>query len=151
MNPKLKSALQESDSCLLLCSGNMIRSAFAELYALHLGWSVPVRSAGTTYPNSRIHPEARAALLALDVDSDLIKQFRPRLISDLAPAPSDNELVIGMTNAHLAEAFDQGASGPAFLLTAAVGEDHEIADPYFEGGYDSVFADIARCIESLIQ
>ncbi|MFT7486037.1 MAG: protein-tyrosine-phosphatase [Candidatus Paceibacteria bacterium] len=148
-NPELERALHEADSCLFLCSGNMIRSAFAELYASHLGWSLPVRSAGTTYSNSRIHHETRAALLARGVDSAAILSFRPSLITDLSPAVSSGELVLGMTREHLELAAAQGASGPSFLLMEAFSESIEIADPYFEGGFEGVFNDIARCVEAL--
>ncbi len=151
ISPKLAAALQESDSCLFLCSGNIIRSAFAELYASHLGWDFPLRSAGTRYPNSRIYPEARAALLARGVDSASISRFRPHLISELDPAASASEVVLGMTHEHLEQAAAQGACGPGFLLMEAVSQTQEIADPYFEGGFDGVFTDIARCVEALAQ
>lgn len=149
-NAKLESALKEAGGCLFLCSGNMIRSAFAELYALHLGWSMPVRSAGTCYQNSRIHPETRSALLARGVEESLMARFQPRLISNLAPKPRASELVFGMTNDHLRQASAMGALGAPFLLTEALSEHREIADPYFEGGFEAVFADIARCVEALV-
>ena len=40
-------ALREAETFVFLCSGNMVRSAFAELYAQHTGFPLPVRSAAT--------------------------------------------------------------------------------------------------------
>lgn len=149
-NVKLEGALKKAEGCLFLCSGNMIRSAFAELYALHLGWSLPVRSAGTCFQNSSIHPEARDALLARGVAEALIARFQPRLVSELNPNPHSGELVFGMTTDHLRMAGAMGAPGAPFLLTEALSERREIADPYFEGGFEGVFADIAQCVEALV-
>ena len=134
---------------LFLCSGNMIRSAFAELYARHLGIAVPVRSAGTTYSNPRLHPETRRALLARGVEARLLDSFRPRLLSELLPPPAEAEVVVGMTRAHLAQAMDQGAPGPRVRLTELVGLEGEIADPYFEGGFEGVFEVLATCVQVL--
>lgn len=110
-----------------------------------------MRSAGTTYPNVAIHPKARVALMQRGLDSSLIKQFRPRLILDLTPSPDENELIFGMTRSHLQLAREQGALGTTHLLTEVLGEEGEIADPYFEGGFDGVFDHIARCVEALVE
>ena len=145
-----KRALEQSESCLFLCSGNIIRSAFAELYARHLGWEHALRSAGTLYPNSQIYPEAHAALRARGVSETLICAFRPQRIADLCPSPDRTEIVIGMTAEHLQQATEQGVPGPCFLLMEALGETREIADPYFEGGFEGVFTDIARAVEAIV-
>jgi len=150
VHAELQRALDAADGLLFLCSGNKIRSAFAELYARHLGMALPVRSAGTTYSNTRIHVEAARALTARGVVGAEIRGFRPQLIEALDPAPRARELVFGMTRAHLDDSRDSGAPGPHFLLLEAVGERGEIADPYFEGGYEQVFADVARCVEALV-
>jgi protein-tyrosine-phosphatase len=151
VHPELQRALDDADGLLFLCSGNMIRSAFAELYARHLGIALPVRSAGTTYSNTRIHVEAACALTARGVVGAEIREFRPQLIEALDPAPRQRELVIGMTRAHSHDSRHSGAPGPHFLMRDAVGEPGEIADPYFEGGYEQVFRDLARCVEALTQ
>lgn len=150
MRAEFRRTLEQADGILFLCSGNMIRSAFAELYARHLAIELPVRSAGTTYTNTRIHVEAARALTARGVVGAWIRDFRPQLIDQLDPAPLANELVIGMTDAHLEEALELGASGPRHLLFEALGESREIADPYFEGGFEQTFKDIARCVEALV-
>ena len=143
--------LERADGCLFLCSGNIIRSAFAELYATHLGWNLSVRSAGTTYSNTQIHPKARAALLQRGVSAGSIDRFRPQLLSDLTPEVREGEWIFAMKREHLALAKEQGARGPVFLLTSAIGQQNEIADPYFEGGWEEVFDSIAHCVEALVQ
>ena len=80
---RLERALRGATGVLFLCSGNMIRSAFAELYARHLGCALPVRSAATTYRNDAIYPQARAALLARGVPAETIAVFRPTVLLDI--------------------------------------------------------------------
>ena len=48
---------------LFVCSGNMVRSAFAELYARHLGIPITVHSAATTFRNDSIFPETADPVL----------------------------------------------------------------------------------------
>ena len=151
MRTELAHALQAADGILFLCSGNMIRSAFAELYARHLGIAVPVQSAGTSYSNTRIHVETARALTARGIVGAWLRDFRPQRIDELVPASRANELVLGMTQAHLRESRRSGARGPHFLLLEAVGESEEIADPYFEGGFEGTFAQVARCVEALVR
>ncbi|MCA8979983.1 MAG: hypothetical protein H6831_01195 [Planctomycetes bacterium] len=146
----LSEALQSASGILFLCSGNMIRSAFAELFARHLGIALPVRSAGTTYSNTRIHVETARALTARGVVGEWIREFRPRHMDDIEPAPRPDELVIGMTRAHLADARARGAQGPGRLMLEALGETLEIADPFFEGGFERTFAELTRCVEALV-
>lgn len=84
-----------------VCSGNMVRSAFAELLARHLGCPLPVDSCATTYRNPAVHPETRAALLRAGVDAAACDRFRPRHVDDL-PEDGVPRLVLGMTGEHLA-------------------------------------------------
>ncbi|MCB9914037.1 MAG: hypothetical protein H6828_02675 [Planctomycetes bacterium] len=141
--------LDAGQGLLFVCSGNMVRSAFAELYARHLGLAAPVRSAATTYANPSLHPRTRAALLARGVAPEQFAGFRPTRLAALDPPPGAGELVLGMTREHLADARAQGAPGPGLLLTEAAGLAGEIGDPYFDGGWDEVFATLARCVEAL--
>ena len=149
MKPSLAKALRDADGLLFLCSGNMIRSAFAELYARHIECALPVRSAGTTYSNPAIHPEARRALVDRGVPTHWSSEFRPQLLDELNPAAGSGELILCMTREHREDALAQGARGPAFLLMEALGDRSEIADPYFEGGYTDVFTSIERCVDAL--
>jgi protein-tyrosine phosphatase len=148
MKRELQAALEGASGLLFVCSGNMIRSAFAELYARHLGAPLRLRSAGTIYPNSAIHPRAGAALEARGVPASWSASFRPTLLRDLEPRSGD--VLLGMTQRHLADARGQGFEGPSFLILAALSSEAEVPDPYFEGGYDEVFDALERATAALL-
>ena len=52
----LAEALSGASHLRFLCSGNVVRSAFAELYARHVGCPLPVDSAATTFQNAELFP-----------------------------------------------------------------------------------------------
>lgn len=131
---------------VFLCSGNMVRSAFAELWARHLGCPLPVRSAATTYRNDRIFPETARALLARGVDADGVRRFRPTHWDDLEPGLDPGVHVLGMRWHHL-EALGEPWRARACLLLGDV----EIADPVLEGAdFDATFAAVAEGVETLL-
>lgn len=141
-------ALAHTDTVVFLCSGNMVRSAFADLYARHLGCPWNVLSAATTYRNDRIYPETARALQARGVPENAVRSFRPAHVEDLMPSLQGAPLFLGMRHEHLA-AMDAWPAHRArtFLLDAP----HEIADPVLEGAdFASTFARVARCVEELV-
>ena len=146
MDERFRRALDESERVLFLCSGNMIRSAFAELWARHLELPRAVASAATTYRNDRIHAIAARALRARGVDPEWVAAFRPRHVDDLTGIGSTT-LVLGMTREHVA-AFE-GRGPRAWLLSAIAGTDDEIEDPMFTGRAQ-VLDDVARYVEDLV-
>ena len=134
-----------------VCSGNMVRSAFAELYARHLGCVLPVDSCATTYRNPGLYPETRAALLRLGVNPDACDGFRPRHLDEL-PEDGLSRVVFGMTPDHLdAYRLRFGARDPLLLLGAVDGTGQPIADPVLEPiGFAEVFAAVARNVRALV-
>jgi len=133
-------ALLAADTIVFLCSGNMVRSAFAELYAGHVGFPKKVLSAGTTYRNDALFPQTARALEALGVDQDRIRAFRPTHLDDLLPRLRGAPVFLGMRHHHL-EAVD-----PGFLLDPA----SEIADPVLEGAdFERTFARVAAAVDAL--
>lgn len=149
--PALAAELRAAPAVLFVCSGNMLRSAFAELYARHLGCAVALRSAATTYDNARIHPEAAAALRGRGVPDADVRAFRPRMLAEVAPALPPGTLSFGMTGEHLAALARLPALAPrARLLTALRADERgEIDDPLFTGEYERAFARIAACVDAL--
>jgi protein-tyrosine-phosphatase len=154
----LRDALSTATSVRFLCTGNMVRSAFAELYARHLGCALPVDSAATVYQNDGLYPETARELLARGVDRKLLAGFQPRRL-DLLPAdeidPAEGlpgaRLVLGMTPEHLdayrARFQDRDR---LFLLSELVGSSSPIADPVLDGAaFGPVFAQVAQCVETL--
>lgn len=147
MNP---SAQREPRGLLFLCSGNVLRSAFCELYAKHRGLPFRIHSAGTQYRNRALFPESRAALQALGVAAPLLNQFRPRHIEDFEEPVEPNSLVFGMTHAHLARfTATFGDSHETRLMLSVLGREEEVADPYLTGDYTETFEVLTECINAL--
>jgi protein-tyrosine-phosphatase len=144
-----RAALHGAGTLVFLCSGNMVRSAFADLYARHLGCPVAVRSAATVYRNGDLLAETARALLDRGVSADALRAFRPTHLHDLLPALRGAVVFLGMRRHHVE------AVGPwpqhrarAFLLDAP----REIADPVLEGAdFGATFARLAQCVEELVR
>ncbi|MCY3414044.1 MAG: hypothetical protein INQ03_20540 [Candidatus Heimdallarchaeota archaeon] len=138
----------QEKTILFLCSGNIIRSAFAEIYAKHLGLK-NVHSAGTVYFNNAITQEAARRLIEEGVDMDLLNQFQPTHISELQLINPREYIIFGMKQEHLDSTYIQNFPYK-FLLSEINDEKYEIKDPYFEGGYNEVFDMIKNLLEKLV-
>ncbi len=150
MFPELERALCETDSIVYLCSGNVVRSAFAEIYTRHLGCPRPVRSAATVYRNPRIFSVTVEALLARGVAPEAIRSFRPEHLEDLRPRLSERPLFLAMRRMHI-EALGAADREHAWLLGEVLSPGEEIADPVEEGAeFEWTFARIARSVEALV-
>lgn len=133
-------ALSAADTIVFLCSGNMVRSAFAELYARHIGFPRDVLSAATTYRNDAIFPETARALRARGVDDEWIRSFRPTHLDDLRVGPDRSHVFLGMRWHHL----DSVEAGHLLI------PELEIADPVLEGAdFAETFAQVVRGVEAL--
>jgi protein-tyrosine-phosphatase len=143
--------LRVAQAVRFVCSGNMVRSAFAELYARHLGCALPVDSCATTYRNPGLYPETRTALVRLGVDPAACDGFRPRHLDDL-PEDGLTRVILGMTPAHLSAYRHQfGARDPLLLLDAIDGTGGSIADPVLEAvGFEEAFSAVARNVRALV-
>ena len=155
MDDRLKRALAEARSVRFLCTGNAVRSAFAELYARHLGCPLPVDSAATRFQNTELFAETRAALAARGVAREAYASFRPRHLRALGPQ-GEGELascvVFGMTADHLDawRALHPGHER-VFLLGALLGAGDPIADPVLDGAsFEDAFATLERCVRALV-
>lgn len=148
--PDLDEALREACGVRFLCTGNVVRSAFAELYARHLGLPLPVDSAATHYENTRLMRPTREALLARGVERGALAAFRPRPIWDL-PAPAPRLVVLAMAPLNLeAWRLRHPEHGPSYLLREVEGVAAPVADPVLDGAdFDEAFATLARCVERL--
>jgi protein-tyrosine-phosphatase len=145
-------ALDEASEIVFVCTGNMVRSAFAELYARHLGCPLPIRSGATTYRNTRLFPETKLALTMRGVPLGWCREFRPTHLDDLAPHVAPRALILCMTEGHL-EALERypGLPDRAHLLSAVLGDDERIADPVEEGAdFVATFDRVERCVDELV-
>jgi protein-tyrosine-phosphatase len=153
MSQELERALAGAPGVLFLCTGNMVRSAFAELYARHLGCPLPVASAATHFRNDHILAETARALEARGVPAAWTRAFRPRHLSDLVDGLDPDTLVLGMARMHLEPLARRPARMRcAFLLASLVGETVEIEDPVLDSAdFELTFARLARCVETLVE
>ncbi|MFQ5990490.1 MAG: low molecular weight phosphatase family protein [Candidatus Methylomirabilales bacterium] len=137
---------------LFVCTGNMVRSPFAELYARHLGCPLPVLSAATIFRNDEIYALTASALLSRGVARESIIEFRPRHLDDLGFPLDEGTVAFGMTLDHLRALADRGMpQNRMFLLTEVLGRADEIRDPVLDGEeFAPVFDMIARCVEALV-
>lgn len=144
--------LRAAQAVRFVCSGNMVRSAFAELYARHLGCAIEVDSCATTYRNERLYPQARTALVERGVDLRVCDGFRPRHLDDL-PRDGVRRVVLGMTGAHLeAYRLHFGPGDRIRLLGALDGSCESIGDPVLEEvTFESAFEAIERHVRMLVQ
>jgi protein-tyrosine-phosphatase len=148
VDAELRAAVGETGAVLFLCSGNIVRSAFAELLARHRGCPLPVRSAGTTYDNqSGVDPRTARALQERGVPRAEVAAFRSRHVDSLGSL-EPGTLVLGMTRAHLDD-FAQQAF-PGYRMLRLVGEDRDLLDPMFHGGFEACFARLDRCVDALV-
>jgi protein-tyrosine-phosphatase len=149
---RIVQALEAAERLRFLCTGNMVRSAFAEVYALHLGCPKPVDSAATIYQNSGLYPETRLALQARGVSAQMLDAFRSRQLDSLSDKPDAGMLVFGMTHTHLdAWVARYPGHGNALLLSEVLGSQDEIADPVLDGAdFGQAFARVASAVEAIV-
>lgn len=153
MDEALERALRDATAVRFLCTGNVVRSAFAELYARHLGCAVPVDSCATVFQNAALFQETRDALVGRGVDPALLAEFRPRHLV-LAPGePGPGLVVFGMTREHVwTWRTKHPGHGHVFRLSELGGERRDIADPVLEGAsYGRTFEAVAGLVEVLVE
>lgn len=147
----LAAAVQGARAVRFLCSGNVVRSAFAELVALERGFPLPVDSAATRFDNPALFPETRAALLARGVDPARLERFRPRPIWRIQDPPAADLLVIGMTREHLAAwGARHPEHGRRLLFLELLGRPEDLLDPVLDGtDFEATFRTIEQGLERL--
>lgn len=132
---------------LFLCSGNIMRSAFAELFARDRGFPLPVESGATVYRNDVIHPATVRALARRGIGGEAVRRFRPRHLDVIARGLEHPEevLVLAMTRDH---ALSASAVCPRVRLLAGVeGGSEEVPDPIDHPDPEPVFARVAELVE----
>ncbi|MHA2501582.1 MAG: arsenate-mycothiol transferase ArsC [Candidatus Kariarchaeaceae archaeon] len=145
----IKELTRNAPTIYFVCSGNIIRSSFAELLARHRGLT-NVASYGTTYHNSAIHTRSNDELLRLGVSTDLIRDFHPRHISDLSGFV-DRDLHVVMTQDHKDQLEMRGIPPDQIvLITEFINRNDDVADPYFSGNYTEAYSTISQAVDQII-
>lgn len=150
MEDRLQVALKNAKQFIYLCSGNIIRSAFAHLYSQKLGFKQEILSGGTKYWNTHIFEKAGEKLKELGVSTEVINGFSPTHVEEFNFDELQFAIFFGMKEEHL-KALDtyNVPHLQRFLLTEIIGKNLDIKDPYFEGGFNEVFSQIKQCIDTL--
>lgn len=156
-NGQLRAALTRSNKIVFVCSGNIIRSAYADLLCRHSGVVKEVFSVGTTYPNTEIHPNTAQQLRTENVSEELIKSFTPKLVHDVYDRFDESTVVFVMTKQHKKEFVKHHTktkvpNDKVFLLMELLGEkDKDIKDPYWSTNFTETFTTIKQCIDVLLK
>ena len=151
MDPELRHTLDDAQRIVFVCSGNMVRSAFADLYARHIGFPREVASIATTYRNDGLYPETFHALRERGLADGVLRAFRPTHVDDAGHLFDADTVLLAMTHRHLDALRHSPAAGcPAFLLSRVLGREDEIADPVLEGAdFGRTFHTVERCVDAL--
>ena len=144
------SEISRFNEIVFACSGNIIRSAFAELLAKNLIDTMKFSSFGTEYFNNHILKETETALISKGISAEDISKFKPTHMTQTKNFNLSSSIFFGMTNKHVKEIrnyFGEGVN--VRLLREIIDEYEEVEDPYFTGNFEVVFEKIAECIFQL--
>lgn len=140
---------------LCLCLGNICRSPTAEAalrgHSARLGVALSLDSAGTGAWHAGEPPDARMQAAALPLGLDLSGQRARQLtMADFY----DFDLILAMDSRNKAYAARRAPVGARarvarFLDEADIGGD--VPDPYHEGNFDAVVAQIDRAAKIIVQ
>ena len=150
--------LQESFTINFICSGNIIRSPYAELLFEKLirkydvlSNKISVESGGVKYRNSMISEESAVMLLKEGVAEERINRFSPRFYRDFPEMFEKNDLILVMEQSHL-KCIPRKYSDKSFLFLdfvygKAIGD---VPDPYFDPPFERAYNMIKDALLSLL-
>ena len=141
---------------LFVCHGNICRSTMAQCVMQHLvherglDGRFTIDSAATTYEEigNPIYPPARRKLKSEGIP---VLDHRARRI---APDERDEwDLIIGMDEEnmrHLRRILGNDCMGRVRKLLSYVGEEGDVADPWYTGNFDATYVDVMRGCTALL-
>jgi protein-tyrosine phosphatase len=142
-----------------ICSGNIIRSPYAEILFEHLIKKeknaffhlIHVESGGVRYRNSDISTQSAEMLFREGVSQERINQFTPRYFPDYPSMFDSVDLILVMERSHL-RSIPLKFSEKAFLLLEFVyGKNEDVPDPYFDPPYEKAYNMIKKALIDLIE
>lgn len=140
---------------LFVCSGNIIRSAYAEILFEKMlkdkygETNIISESGALVYKNDAIYYLTRKALLSENVSRERIKKHKPRHIDYYPELFSNADIIFVFSFDHL-EPIKQFANKTFLIYEFAFGHKKTIEDPFFTGLFDESFADIKQSLEKII-
>lgn len=154
---EIKSTNSKPLSIVFICSGNVIRSAYAELLfekmvteTTCLRGRIRVHSGAVQYHNTRIYPEIVPFLIEEGVAETRIKNFKSRHVDDYPELLSDSDLILVMTKSHIIRIPDLYKDKSFLVYQYGTGEDLEIPDPYFEPPMDRAIRMLNEALNGLL-
>ena len=150
--------LKNKDEIRILfnCSGNIMRSAYAEIIFEKMlqdkygDTKIISESGGVIYKNDSIAYETKKILLEQGVSRDRINKFKSRHIDYYPEAFQGADLILTMSTEHLP--YLEKHKDKTFLLNEfAFNERTSIADPFFAGSTRKSFADVKKALLEIIR
>lgn len=142
-----------------VCSGNIIRSPYAELLFEKLiseedslRNKIQVESGGVVYRNRMISEESASMLIKEGVSKERINQFSPRYHDDYPDMFKEADLTLVMERSHL-KYIPKKYKEKAFLFLdfvygSTIGD---VPDPYFDPPFERAYTMIKEALESLLE
>lgn len=150
---------KEKISINFVCSGNIIRSPYAEMLFEKLlleknttfSVRVNVESSGVTYKNYQISRETTQMLLKEGVSRKRIDDFSPRYIGDYPNLFDTNDLILVMEKNHLSAIPKEAKAKAYLLLDFTSGRKDDVPDPFFTPPFERAYNMIKASLEIIIQ
>lgn len=140
--------VRNADELVFVCSGNIIRSAFCDIYAHNLRFQKSIRSFATTHHNTELYHKTRDYLKRVGVDDAIINQFSPTHISEFVR--SENAVYFVMTREHRQILLENGYPEDRIFLTKEIdGIRDDVLDPYYHGKFDQTLELLKTIIDKL--
>ncbi len=140
---------------LFNCSGNIMRSAYAEIMFEKMlkdkygNTKIICESGGVIYHNDLMAYETKKILIEQGVSKERISRFRSRHIDDFPEAFEKADLILTMTKEHLP--YLKHLEEKTFLLNDfAFDKKTDIADPFFSGRTQESFAEVKEALKQII-
>ncbi|MHA1994894.1 MAG: arsenate reductase/protein-tyrosine-phosphatase family protein [Candidatus Hodarchaeales archaeon] len=152
--------VSQNSICMnFICSGNIIRSPYAEILFEHLllnadidlGKKVQVESGGVRYRNSIISEESAAMLLEEGVPQKRIDKFVPRYFPDYPKMFDSVDLILVMERSHLKSIPTEYKDKAFTLLDFVYGRDEDVPDPYFDPPFERSFIMIRKALITIVE
>jgi protein-tyrosine phosphatase len=141
---------------LFICSGNIIRSPYAEILFEHLinddprlESKIQAESGAVTYRNYSISRESYEQLIKEGVQPDRISQFKPRHHNDHPRMFEKADLILVMAKSHLRRIPSKYHGKTYLFLDFTQDISESVPDPFFDPPYERAFDLIKDALLSL--
>lgn len=131
---------------LFICSGNIIRSPYAEILFefliqddSQLKSKIHVESGAVTYRNYSISRESYDQLVNEGIQPERISKFKPRHIKDHPKMLKNADLILVMAKGHLKRVPSEYQEKTFLFLEFIKGVSESVPDPFFDPPFERAF------------